>query len=67
MSGILELNYWVVDEEISRVFPVKMPSTDAVGDLKEVIKGKEKHLFQDVDTGSLVLWKVNSFYSCKGP
>ncbi|KAG0364649.1 hypothetical protein BGZ54_007297, partial [Gamsiella multidivaricata] len=53
------------DEEVdvmspaSRAFPVKIPSDDTVGDLKELIKAKKAAAFNDIDANEITLWHVS--------
>ena len=39
----------------NNIFPVKIPKTATIGELKEVIKDKNKVAFQGVDADSLIL------------
>ncbi|KAI7831186.1 hypothetical protein BC939DRAFT_499130 [Gamsiella multidivaricata] len=43
----------------SRAFPVKIPSDDTVGDLKELIKAKKAAAFNDIDANEITLWHVS--------
>jgi hypothetical protein len=38
---------------------LKIPSAKTIGTLKEAIKGKKQHAFQDVNPDNIVLWKVS--------
>jgi len=49
MSNILELNCWVLGDDTQGVFPVKIASSETVGTLKEAIKDKITHSFDDLD------------------
>jgi hypothetical protein len=57
----LELNCWVTDEDHRNIFPIEIARTRTVGALKDAIKDKRKRAFEDVDSSSLVLWKVSTF------
>ena len=61
MSGGLRLNCLIFGEGRNGVFPVNIPSTETIGVLTEVIKGKRKHAFNGVDAQILLLWKVHLF------
>jgi Crinkler effector protein N-terminal domain len=37
---------------------VEIPKTKSVNALKEAIKDEKPHTFQDIETDSLILWKV---------
>ncbi|KAG0693887.1 hypothetical protein DFH29DRAFT_962611 [Suillus ampliporus] len=56
---MLKLNCWAVGDDPNCVFPVKIESTETVGDLKEVIQDKMKHEYNPFDAKSLNLWKVD--------
>ncbi|KAG0704590.1 hypothetical protein DFH29DRAFT_365718 [Suillus ampliporus] len=58
-SNTLKLNCWAVGDDPNCVFPVKIESTETVGDLKEVIQDKMKHESNPFDAKSLDLWKVD--------
>ena len=49
----------VQDESITNVFSVKIPPTDTVDDLKELIKKKKAPEFDTIAADKLKLWKVN--------
>ncbi|KAG0694997.1 hypothetical protein DFH29DRAFT_957239 [Suillus ampliporus] len=55
---MLKLNCWAVGDDPNCVFPVKIESTETVGDLKEVIQDKMKHEYNPFDAKSLNLWKT---------
>ena len=59
--SILELNCWILGEDVNRVFPVKIQTTESVGALRKAIKEEKKPEFDHVPADSLKLWKVNSF------
>jgi hypothetical protein len=67
MSHTLELNCWVLSpgDDLGRIFPVEITNNKTVGALKEVIKDKKKHSFQDADPDSLDLWKVSYLYGIR--
>ena len=58
MATLLNLNCWVLGEDSTRIFPVKIDSAENVGALKEAIKEKMKPNFNHITANSLVLWKV---------
>jgi hypothetical protein len=41
------------------VFPVEIADNKSVGSLRDIIKEKNTHAFQNVDAHTLVLWKVS--------
>ena len=62
MSDVLGLNCLVFGESRNSVFPVKIPSTETVGTLKEAIKDKKRPLFDSVPADTLILWKVSVLF-----
>jgi hypothetical protein len=57
--SVIVLNCWVLGDDSSRVFPVKIATTESVGTLKKLIKEeKERGFLRDVDASDLGLWKV---------
>ena len=58
MSRTLLLNCWVLCDDTSRVFLIKVLETETIGSLKDLIKEKKQHRFKDVDADSLDLWQV---------
>jgi hypothetical protein len=60
MSNILELNCWVLGDDLRSVFSVEIPSSKAVSYLKKAIKEDEKHAFNGIDADLLDLWKVSN-------
>ena len=58
----LDLNCFVYGDDPSRIFPVKIASTESVGTLKEWVKDKKKHAFEHVDAEALNVWKVRPLY-----
>ena len=59
MSNLLELNCWVIGDELHSVFPVKIASSETVGTLREAILPKMENSCKDLVAKSLVLWKVS--------
>ena len=55
MSAVLQLSCWLVGNDTTQVFQVKIANTESVGTLKEVIK--DKITLQHADPDSLRLWK----------
>lgn len=49
----------VLGESSDHIFEVKIPKTESVSSLKEVIKEKTSRLFKCIDARDLVLWKVS--------
>ena len=60
MSNTLELNCWALGDDANRVFPVNIASSKVVGFLKEIIKDKKKHAFNDIDASAFNIWKVSN-------
>ena len=46
-------------ESAANVFSIKIPQTDTVDDLKDLIKSKKQNKFRNIDADELILWKVN--------
>ncbi|KAI7829763.1 hypothetical protein BC939DRAFT_523399 [Gamsiella multidivaricata] len=46
-------------EPISNAFPVSIPSMDAIGNLKDLIKAKKTPKFDDLAADELTLWRVS--------
>jgi hypothetical protein len=63
MSNTLELNCWVLGDDLSRVFLLKITSLEMVGVLRKAIRDKKKHAFENIDANSLCLWKVGHGYA----
>jgi hypothetical protein len=59
MSATLKLNWWLVGDDPTKFFPVKITNTESVGTLKKVIKEENQRAFHDIDACLLVLWKVS--------
>jgi hypothetical protein len=59
MAATLKLNCWVLGDNVSQVFPIKIANTESVGTLKEAVKDKNSESFHNVDACSLTLWKVS--------
>ena len=47
------------DDPTQCAFPIKVSTTDTVGDLKELIKAKKAPRFNDIAPDELTLWRVN--------
>ncbi|KAG0211656.1 hypothetical protein BGX33_004159 [Mortierella sp. NVP41] len=47
-------------ESTSNAFPLAIPSTETVGELKELIKTKKLVDFENADTNNLTLWSVSN-------
>ena len=52
----LPLNCFVVGDDPERVFTVKIPKTDNVSALKDLIKEKKTRILNHVDASDLDLW-----------
>jgi hypothetical protein len=48
----------VLGDDSSRLFTVKISSSENVSILKKAIKEEKKHALEGVDADTLVLWKV---------
>ena len=59
MSDTITLFCLVRGELAANAFSVKIPKTDTVADLKELIKEKKKNDFHDIDADKLKLWSVS--------
>ncbi|KAG2119013.1 uncharacterized protein F5147DRAFT_832823 [Suillus discolor] len=57
MISKFNLNCLFLGDHPRNIFPVKIASTDTVGDLKDLIK--EKPAFRDLAADTLQLWKVD--------
>jgi hypothetical protein len=58
MAATLKLNCWVLGDDTSQVFEVKIANTESVSALKKAIKN-EKIALQHFDADSLTLCKVS--------
>ena len=61
MSGILELNCWVIGKDVNRVITVEIQGSKNVSALKDAIKDKKRPAFDHALADTLILWQVNSF------
>ena len=59
MAATLKLNCWVLGDDVSQVFPIKIANTESVGTLKKVIRDENSESFHDIDARSLTLCKVS--------
>src|SRR5258705_41801 len=59
MSGTLDLNCLVLDDDASHIFPIEIAERKTVGALKDVIKVKKRPAFDHVPADTLILWKVS--------
>ncbi|KAF9295177.1 hypothetical protein BGZ74_010945, partial [Mortierella antarctica] len=46
-------------EDTSNAFSIRIPSNDAVDDLKSLIKAGQSPIFDDITAESLTLWRVS--------
>jgi hypothetical protein len=58
MPTILELNCCIPGDH-RHTWALEIEATKSVGNLKEAIKEKQKHVFDHVDADTLVLWRVS--------
>jgi hypothetical protein len=56
MSHISNLNCFVLGDDPSRIFSVKILTTESVGALRDLIKDKNQHAFEHVDADALTLY-----------
>jgi hypothetical protein len=59
MADEIELQCWVLDSDIHRVFPIRIAESQTVGGLKREIKKENEQEFAQVDAKSLDLYKVS--------
>ncbi|KAG2090214.1 uncharacterized protein F5147DRAFT_28683 [Suillus discolor] len=59
MISKFNLNCLVLGDHPRNIFPVRIRSTKIVGNLKDLIKEKNKHKFDAADAKDLELWKVD--------
>ena len=55
----LRLNCWVLGEDSTRIFPVKVDHDENVGALKKAIKEEKKPAFDHIIADSLEIWNVS--------
>ncbi|OJA12588.1 hypothetical protein AZE42_06901, partial [Rhizopogon vesiculosus] len=60
MESNYTLDCIVFGESAGEIFPIEIASTKTVHTLKCMIKEEKKHVFHDVDTNNLKLWKVKN-------
>jgi hypothetical protein len=56
--SILSLNCLLVNDDSTQAFTVKIPKTDNISILKELIKGKKAPHLDRLAASNLILWKV---------
>jgi hypothetical protein len=54
----LSLNCLLVNDDSTQAFTVKIPKTDNISILKELIKGKKTPHLDHLAASELILWKV---------
>ena len=59
MDTRLKLNCWVLGEDSTRIFPVKIDHNEDVGGLKKAIKEEMKPTFDFITANSLEVWNVS--------
>jgi hypothetical protein len=59
MATPLNLNCWVLGEDSTRIFPVKIDRDENVGALKKAIKQEMKPAFDPITANSLDVWNVS--------
>jgi hypothetical protein len=65
ISDMLQLWCWVEGDDHKHTFPIEIMGSKTVSELKDAIKKKKEHTFQEVDADTLMLWKVSM--SCSLP
>jgi hypothetical protein len=55
---LLELNCFIIGDSCNNIFTVKIPKTESISTLKEVIKEK-KNAFRHIDADTLIVWQVS--------
>ena len=58
-TQLLSLNCFLLGDDPDRVFTVKIPKTDNISILKDLIKEKKARHFNHIDASDLDLWKVS--------
>ena len=61
MSDSLSLNCLILGDEPDKMFNIKIPKTEKVSILKDLIKEKKASRLEHVDASDLDLWKVNLY------
>jgi len=56
---LIKLNCFVLGDDSSRVFEIKIALTESVSALKELVKEKRRPLFDHVPADHLDLWNVS--------
>ena len=57
--SLLLLNCWVLGDDSTRIFPVKIDRDENIGTLKDAIKEKKKPAFDHITADSLDVWNVS--------
>jgi Crinkler effector protein N-terminal domain len=55
----LSINCWILGDDYTHVFPVKISSNEVVGHLKKAIKVEQHPLLNDIVADTLILYKVS--------
>jgi hypothetical protein len=55
MSDPLKFYCWILGDD-----PVKIASSETVGDLQKTIKNEKKNIFGDLDANLIDLWKASN-------
>jgi hypothetical protein len=58
-TQLLSLNCLVLGDDLKKVFTLKIPKTENVSILKDLIKEKNSSLFGNVDSKNIDLWSVS--------
>jgi hypothetical protein len=58
-TQLLSLNCFVLGDDLKKVFTLKIPKTENVSILKDLIKEKNLSSFGNVDSKIITLWKVS--------
>ena len=56
---LINLNCFILGDDINHIFEIQIPSTSTVSALKDMIKEKKNHEFDTVDANRLELWQVS--------
>jgi len=63
---LINLNCFILGDDINHIFKIQIPSTATVSALKDVIKEKKNHEFDTVDANRLELWQVSDLMLAVG-
>jgi len=63
---LINLNCFILGDDINHIFKIQIPSTATVSALKDVTKEKKNHEFDTVDANRLELWQVSDLMLAVG-